>query len=398
VVAIDFVFLAAVAAGAIVGYSRGLLRALVGVAGFAAGALIGSIIAGHVLTVTVTHSHTTATAIGFFIGGFIGFALTGLFSGVMRRVLLPWKPLRTVDSLAGMLLLAFVSAGLVWIVSDVISTVGGPSLSQSISNSRVIKAINDYAPQQVLNWGQQISDNLARNPIPQVFRALVTGNAPPVPTPTATAIPVGANSALPSVVRIEGTAPSCRADITGSGFVVGPDRVVTNAHVIAGVTNPRVRIDGHGPDYSAVVVGINRKLDVAVLEVVGLNAPALPFTGPAVQGSDAAIAGFPGGRGLEAFPAVVGPTTQLNGIDIDGNPSTPRRVIVFSGRVQHGDSGGPLLDAHGRVLGMVFASDPTRTEVGFALRPVDIVPLVLQTAGSIAPVNTGACAAGVSGN
>jgi S1-C subfamily serine protease len=172
---------------------------------------------------------------------------------------------------------------------------------------------------------------------------------------------------------------------------------VTNAHVIAGVENPRVRIGGHGPDYSAIVVGINRTLDVAVLDVVGLNETSLAFGPIAKEGDAAAIAGFPGGRGLVASPAIVGPTTSLSGIDIDGSSSTSRRVIVFAGRVEHGDSGGPLLDANGKVIGMVFASDPTKTDVGFALRPADIVPLILSTASSIAPADTGACAAGVSG-
>jgi S1-C subfamily serine protease len=395
--AIDIVFSAFVVAAGLIGYSRGLLRSLVGIAGFAAGALVGSLLTSHLMPSTIINSHTTATLMGFLVGGFIGFALTGLFSGVMRRVLLPFKPLRIIDRVLGVALLSALALGLVWVIADLASTIGGPTLSQTMSNSRVITVLNRYAPQSAIQWGQQVSDNLARNPIPQVFRTLVTGIPPAVPTPTATAIPKGANAALGSVVRIEGTAPSCKADITGSGFVVGPGRVLTNAHVIAGVENPRVRVGGHGPDYSAVVVGINRSLDVAVLDVVGLDTRALAFGAAANEGAEAAIAGFPGGRGLVASPAVVGPTTSLNGIDIDGATSTSRRVIVFSGRVEHGDSGGPLLDANGRVIGMVFASDPTKTDVGFALRPVDIVPLVLQTATSIAPVDTGACAAGVSG-
>ncbi len=395
---IDIVFVMIVVISALIGYSRGLLRSLVGIAGFAAGALVGSLIATHFLGPAFSQSHTTAAVVGFIAGGLIGFALTGVFSGVMRRVLLPWKPLRLVDSVLGSVLLAAVALGLVWVVSDVVSTVGGPNISQSLAGSQVIKAMNNYLPAQAIAWGQQLSDNLARNPIPQVFRALVTGNAPSVPAPTATNIPVGATSALASVVRIEGTAPSCKADITGSGFVVGPNRVVTNAHVVAGVQNPRVRLDGHGPDYSAIVVGINRKLDVAVLNVIGLNAKPLAFGGPAIDGEAGAIAGFPGGRGLVAAPVTVGPTELLSGIDIDGASSTSRRVIVFGGNIEHGDSGGPLLDAQGTVLGMVFASDSTKSQVGFALRPTDIVPLVLQTAGSIAPVDTGACAAGVSGH
>ena len=395
--AIDIVFVTFVVFAGIVGYTRGLLRSVVGIAGFAAGALIGSLVATRLIPHSIIGTHTTAALSGFLIGGFIGFALTGLFSRVIRRVLLPFSVLRVLDSILGTALLVTLSLGLVWILSDVASTVGGPSISQTLSESRVIKTINKIAPEGSIDLAQSISDNLARNPIPQVFRTLVTGIAPPVPTPTATAIPPGAKVALGSVVRVEGTAPSCKADITGSGFVVGPGRVVTNAHVIAGVENPRVRVGGHGPDYTAIVVGIDRKTDVAVLDVVGLNVKSLAFGPMANEGDLGAIAGFPGGRGLVAAPATVGPTELLSGIDIDGTNAAPRRVIVFAGDVEHGDSGGPLLDSQGRVIGMVFASDPTKTEVGFALRPVDIVPLVLSTASSIAPVDTGACAAGVKG-
>jgi len=394
--AIDIVLLLIVATAALTGYMRGLLRSVVGLAGFAAGALLGSLFGAKLVGHFFASSHTISSAIGFFVGGFIGFALTGLFSGVMRKVLLPWSWLRVIDSIAGAILLAVVALGFAWVVVDLMGNVGGPAASGVVANSKVIATVNKYTPSQLLMWGHRLSDKLAQNPLPSVFTTIVTGQAPYVAPPSATVIPLGAEAAIGSVVRIQGSAPQCQADITGSGFIVGPNRVVTNAHVVAGVQNPHVQVGGRGTDYSAIVVGIDRKLDIAVLDVPELTKAALAFGGPAVTNEQGVTAGFPGGRGLVTSMARIGPTTQLAGVDIDGQSSAPRNVIVFAGHVEHGDSGGPLLDAHGKVLGMVFASAQKSTSVGFALRPIDIVPLVLKTANMVAPVDTGNCAQGIT--
>ncbi|HET9323129.1 MAG TPA: trypsin-like peptidase domain-containing protein, partial [Gaiellaceae bacterium] len=182
-----------------------------------------------------------------------------------------------------------------------------------------------------------------------------------------------------SVVRVLGTA--CGLGISGSGWVAGPDLVVTNAHVVAGQQDTTA--DGH----PAQVFAFDSRNDIAVLHVPRLGRPALAQTRPR-QGAPAAIVGYPENGPLTIVPGRVGGIATVLSDDAYGRGPVTRRIVSFRGRVRHGNSGGPLVNGDGRVVGTVFASR-TGSVAGYAVDP-DLVRNAIAKARG--PVSSGPCA------
>lgn len=202
----------------------------------------------------------------------------------------------------------------------------------------------------------------------QVFGALGAETALDVPKPDQAVLhSPGLLKDRNSVVKIEGLAPSCSRTIEGSGFVIGPDRVITNAHVVAGVTNgPEVYTRGQS-EFPAQVVLFDPRRDIAVLYVPGLNLPALPVVGSAPFGAKAVVAGYPLDAAFTAVPATVGRSELANGPDIYQRTRVIRDIYPIRAVVRPGNSGGPLIAPHGQVYGMVFAAAVSVPDTGYAL-------------------------------
>lgn len=226
--------------------------------------------------------------------------------------------------------------------------------------------------------------------LPRVFENL--REAPSVEPPPAglTLSSEALATAEASVFRVVGSGCGDRLQ-TGSSWVVATDVVVTNAHVVAGATTFRVeRPDGVGRD--AEVIGFDPSRDVAVLRVAGLGAAPLGI-GDATEGTTGAVIGFPGGGPLTVANARVDRTVDAVGRDIyDRNPVT-RRVHILGAALRPGDSGGPMVDAAGKVVAMAFAIAPDQPTVAYALAMSEVDPVVEAASGRQAPVGTGACAA-----
>ena len=170
--------------------------------------------------------------------------------------------------------------------------------------------------------------------------------------------------------KVTGVAQACSRRIEGSGFVYAPERVMTNAHVVAGVKNPLVEVDGR--TVSARVVVYDPQRDLAVLYVRGLRAAPLAFAGPAPAGSDAVVVGYPQDGPFRADAARVRETQRARGPDIYGASTVVREVYALRALVQPGNSGGPLLDPQGRVLGVVFAAAADDDDTGYALTAAEV--------------------------
>lgn len=197
------------------------------------------------------------------------------------------------------------------------------------------------------------------------------------------------NDAAHSVVRVESTSYACLTLMSGSGFVVAPQRVMTNAHVVAGADGVTVSVDDQ--EFEATVVTYDPAADISVLDVPGLQAPPLDFADDiAWRGTDAVVLGYPGGGPFVAYPARVRGVVQLNGPDIYRTTTVFREVYTIRGTVGRGDSGGPLIDRDGRVLGMSFAAAMHDPEIGFVLTSKQVYPHVIDS-GPAEPVATGAC-------
>jgi S1-C subfamily serine protease len=193
-----------------------------------------------------------------------------------------------------------------------------------------------------------------------------------------------------SVVKISGIAPSCSRQIDGSGFVYAPERVMTNAHVLAGVSDPVVLAEGD--EYDATPVFVDEALDVAVLAVPDLPQVPLSFTPePAGTGDDSLIMGYPGGGDFYVGAARVRDRGEISGPDFRDTRTVVRDVYALFGTVRAGNSGGPLFAPDGSVLGVVFASAIDDPSTGYALTAQQVAAAARTGSTAQAEVGTGPC-------
>jgi S1-C subfamily serine protease len=253
-------------------------------------------------------------------------------------------------------------------------------------------ALDSIVPPQVRNAFGSLRDLVSSTAVPRVFSGFAQITGPDVAEPDAAVDSLPIAAARDSILRVSGSTPQCRASVTGSGFAFGPNRVLTNAHVVAGVPSPIVQVRLGDEGLPATVVYFDSQTDVAVLDVPGLDARPLQFSAdPAQSGDSAVIAGFPEGGPFRAEPARVRTVVTARGDDIYGNAGVDREVYVVRGTVLPGNSGGPLLDLDGRVLGMVFGSDEQLASVGYALTAAQLEPAVQASADRTEAVDTGTC-------
>jgi S1-C subfamily serine protease len=346
---VDFVILALVALMALQGFARGFIVGAMALVGFTGGAFIGSRIAPLLLS---GGAHSPYSAL-FSLGGavILGGLLASIFEGVARRVRrFIWLPgLRIVDGTLGAILTAVIGLGMAWITGAVLLQTSSqlslpPSVRHSIASSLILRNLNKALPPSgpILNALGRI-DPLGN----------VTGRIADVPAPNPRIVVAGGVTvASSSVVKVLGTA--CGFGVEGSGWVAGPGLVVTNAHVVAGESTTNVLLGGRGRALRARVVVFDAHNDIAVLRVSGLRAPALRLASGPASGESAAILGFPLNHGFKLTPARLGDTQRTNTTNAYGNPAV-RLISSLRGLVQSGNSGGPLVDAGGQVIGTVFA-------------------------------------------
>jgi S1-C subfamily serine protease len=230
------------------------------------------------------------------------------------------------------------------------------------------------------------------SPLPQVFRSLVESRITPSQLAQDVNVPEIVNQAVASTVRIDGVAESCSAAMVGTGFIISPERVITNAHVVAGVKDPVITLSNTKIQLAGKVIAIDRKKDVAVIYVPGLNGNKLTFIGPSTPNEIGFVVGYPNGGSIRTSAVSVSSEFESLGTDIDGNGETKRDVIVFGGDIRPGNSGGPLLNEQGQVLGVVFAADAENKNTGYALAPSEVAKLVSETASLMKETETGSCA------
>jgi S1-C subfamily serine protease len=230
------------------------------------------------------------------------------------------------------------------------------------------------------------------SPLPEVFKSLVESRITPTQLETDVAIPEIVTKSVASTVRIDGIAESCSAAMVGTGFIVSPERVITNAHVVAGVKEPVITLFNSQTQLGGRVIAIDRKKDIAIIFVPGLTGEKLTFIGPVTPNEIGFVVGYPNGGNLRTMPVSVTSEFESIGTDIDGNGETRREVIVFGGDVKPGNSGGPLLNDQGQVLGVVFAADAENKNTGYALAPSEVAKLVSETSSVMQEIDSGECA------
>ncbi|MGN7151358.1 MarP family serine protease [Arthrobacter sp. SAFR-179] len=385
---LDIVLILALLSYLIYGLRNGFLVTAGGLAGFAAGA-IAAFFAVPLVSTFVEDSGWRLTAIiaAAVVLMALGHGL-GTMVGRQLRGVVRIRPLRAVDRLVGGALNLVVSALVMSMLAFSVSSLGVPVVSQQLAESKVIRFIDGLTPTPVKATMAQLRSTVIGNGIPTLIEGLDQGQAVQVPN-TSTNTPA-LNKAAQSVLRIAGTAYECGQNQTGSGFVVSQDRVVTNAHVVAGVSQPVVEM----PDGGAMpgrVVYFDTKRDLAVLAVDSLPSRPLPLSRDLPGGSQAAFAGYPHGGPFQSKPATVQDIATVLVPDIYGNNPSPEDIYRLAGDVQPGNSGGPLLTTDGQVAGVVFAKATSDAEVGFAITMSDLDPVAEQAPALSTPVSSGQC-------
>ena len=385
---LDIVLILALLSYLVYGLRNGFLVTVGGLAGFAAGA-IAAFFAVPLVSTFVEDSGWRLTAIiaAAVVLMALGHGL-GTMVGRQLRGVVRIRPLRAVDRLVGGALNLVVSALVMSMLAFSVSSLGVPVVSQQLAESKVIRFIDGLTPTPVKATMAELRSTVIGNGIPTLLEGLDQGQAVQVPN-TSTNTPA-LNRAAQSVLRIAGTAYECGQNQTGSGFVVSEDRVVTNAHVVAGVSQPVVEM----PDGGAMpgrVVYFDTRRDLAVLAVDNLPSQPLQLSRDLPGGSQAAFAGYPHGGPFQSKPATVQDIATVLVPDIYGNNPAPEDIYRLAGDVQPGNSGGPLLTTDGQVAGVIVAKATSDAEVGFAITMNDLDPVAEQAPSLASPVSSGQC-------
>jgi S1-C subfamily serine protease len=367
---IDLVIVAAVVIGVANGYRRGFWLSLTQYVGLVVGVLLGAAAARPVLDY-LSISNPAARPLGavlvLVIGGSLGSSIGFAAGEPIRRNILRAGIHTVTDSAGGAALSAVAVIMMCWFLG--LSFSRGPSaeISQQIQRSAVLRALDNVAP-KTPPFLASVQGILAGVQFPSVFAGLEP-NLPALDMPSNVDVPA-VNKAAQSVVKVSSV--GCGGIVTGSGFPIGNGYIVTNAHVVSGTTAHTV-ITPNGTTYRATVVLFDPERDVAVLQASGFSVPALPF-GPADRGTQGAVIGFPGGGVEKTIPAVVNGAISAEGRDIYNQNLVTRQVFVLQASVHPGNSGGPLVDLQGRVLGMVFATSASNPNQAYALTDDEIKP------------------------
>lgn len=329
------------------------------------------------------------------VGSAIGSSLGSLVRHGADRL-----KLRVPERIMGGVVSTMVAAVALSLVGTGVASAGIPGLSPAVSSSATLRAVDDLLPDRLRQAGDEVRAAL----FDETFLPSIPGTS--VPTPPPGRGPASPEAPLPdadtespalvtaseSVARISGIASACRMMPTGSGFVVADNRVVTNAHVVAGVDAPVVTLqDGQAAD--GRVVYFNEDDDIAVI-AADLDARPLSIHDGVAPGDVGVVQGYPGGGPFQSVNARVvtaGPT-QFGGGGA-GVPPSVRSVLRLQTDVAPGNSGGPFLTPAGEVAGVVFARDETTPSTGYAVTVDALERATPSFAADAPPVPSGQCAA-----
>jgi S1-C subfamily serine protease len=388
---VDIVLAVAMLVFAFTGWRRGFVYGLTSLVGFLLGAALGLWLAPRVVGSWTPGIGTAVVAlVVVFMSATLGQVLVGLVGKRLREAVV-WKPAVKLDAAAGSVLAVVSFLVVAWFAADVFVHANKSSLARDVRQSNVLAFVDELMPDAADTATAELKALWNESGFPDVFAGFGPEPTAPVGKPDAKILRRDAvQRAAGETVKIVGPA-SCDRQLEGSGFAFAPERVLTNAHVVAGVDRPVLFVGGTGDGYPARVVYFDPDLDLAVLAVPGLPARALPFETDVARGQDVAVIGYPEDGPLTGVPGRVRSEQLASGHDIYGTGTVVRQILSLRADVRPGNSGGPVLDARGRVVGIVFASSLDYESTGYAMTAEQVSPAVSAGVAATEPVDTGAC-------
>lgn len=382
-------FIILFAFGAVVrGLDVGFIRQFFSTAGFFGGLFAGAWAQNHLMHLAHAPDTRAFVALSVILSSALLCMALGEYIGWILKFKVTDTPLANkLDRYFGSVLAITALLGAVWLGAAMFRNVPSPMWQRQINGSRVVALLDNTlpsAPDVLSRLGKLIDPNS----FPRVFLGLEPVPAADAPLPDMGELNAAVQTVRPSVVKIEGR--GCGGIVEGSGFVASATEVITNAHVVAGVREPVV-MDSNGR-HRTQVIWFDPDLDMAVLRTSNLAGPAMHMeTATAGRGTPAAILGYPGGGGFTAGGAAVIDSFVAQGRNIYDQGETIRSVYSFKATVEEGNSGGPLINAKGAVIGLVFAKSTAYENVGYALTMQDVVQDLEQAKQNPRTVSTGSC-------
>ncbi len=312
------------------------------------------------------------------------------FAGTRIRARLTWQPIRAVDAVGGAALSVVAVLVVAWMLGVAISGSRIPGISPQVRDSKVLVAVNRVMPVQAQQALRSFDEVVGSSFFPRYLEPFAPErivNVDPA-SPRVVRDP-DIRNARQSVFKIRST-NRCGSGVEGSGFLYAPHRLMTNAHVVAGVTDPEIK-DGD-KTMDGTVVYYNPDIDVAVLEVPALDGPTIRFDLGGKEKEQGAVLGYPQDGPYDAQPARIRGEQRLRSPDIYGNGTVTRHVFSLRGMIRPGNSGGPLVSSAGRVLGVVFAASVSDRQTGYALTADQVRRAAAMGLESSDRVSSGNCA------
>jgi uncharacterized membrane protein required for colicin V production len=389
---VDLIVIGLAVLAVVSGARQGVIIALPAFVGVIIGATLGILIAP--LVVKQIDAGPTKAAFAFaIIVLFIALGETvGVWGGRTLRQKISSPKLAGVDNTLGAILQGLVVFVVCWLIGSALTTVGSmPTLVSAINRSVVLGGVNDVMPSAAQDLPAILRKALDDSGFPAIVDPFnKTPNkevAPPDPALQASAV---VQRVKPSVLKIHAKAPSCERALEGTGFVIAPQRVMTNAHVVAGSNEVSVEVGDR--QLRARVVLYDPETDVAILAVGALTAPTMQFSAEdATSGQDSIVLGYPLDGPYTAAPSRVRDRINLSGPDIYDSRTVTRDVFTLRAKVKSGNSGGPLVDAQGQVIGVVFGAAVDNSDTGFALTADEVRDEVTRAPDLSNQVDTGHC-------
>ncbi len=388
---LDIIILVLFVLSLVRGIRLGAAMQVLSFGGFWAGLIIGALIAPSVAGFfSNPFSRLLAVLVVVFgcagLVGTVGRQLGLRVYGFIRRI-----HLGPADAAIGAVVAGAATLLVAWAVAGMVRDVPSPTLARQISDSTVLRGLNDTLPPSP-QFFSRIEQLLNTHGFPQVFAGLAPTSAGPVQAAGPASVQEAVANAGHSTVKI--VSQGCGEILEGSGFLVAPGLYVTNAHVVAGTYSTQLEFQNDVP-VKARIVYFDPNFDLALLrapELPGLGAPLSLDSSDVNRGQVAAVLGYPGGGNFNAQPAGVRQLFLAQGRNIYGTGLTNRYVYELQAVVRPGNSGGPLVEPNGLVIGVVFSTSATDPNVGYALASPSVLSRVQSNSSDTAPVSTGSCA------
>jgi len=391
------VVLLALIAG-ISGWRHGMAVALLSFVGVIGGAILGVQLAPLLATnLEAKNTQVVVSIVVVVVLVALG-ETTGVYFGRHIRDRISGERTLAIDSALGSVLQAATVVVAAWLVALPLATASVPGLAAGVRGSTVLRAVDEVMPAPARQLPADLRQVLDSSGFPDVLSPFaptpITQVGPPDPALANSAVVADVKN---SVLKIRGKAPSCSRQLEGTGFVIGPELVMTNAHVVAGTDETSVEVAnsrGRTRELSAAVISYDPQNDLAVLYVRGLQVPTLDFASePAAIGDDAVVLGYPLDGPFTPTAAKVRDRIQLRGPNIYDSGEVTREVYTVRAVVRSGNSGGPMIRPDGKVVGVVFGAALDDSETGFVLTAAQVKPTLDRAPTLTRPVDTGSCAA-----